>query len=78
MKKYEVLLLLKEGKTEDEIKRIQSLINKLEKELDRLDSTGDYDKSNLIKKKLAVLRNKLPVSKERSKELFKILRQSIT
>jgi uncharacterized protein len=62
---------------EDRRKQIQNAIDKLEKELDRLDSTGDYVKSREIKKKLAVLRKNLPVSQQRGKELFAKMKQSI-
>jgi uncharacterized protein len=61
---------------EDRRKQIQNAIDKLEKEYDRLDSTGQD--TTQITKQLKMLRDKLPVSVEKGKELFAKMKQSLT
>lgn len=66
---------LSESHIDNERQRIQADIDKLEKEYDRLDSTGQN--TTQITKQLKILRDKLPVSVEKGKELFAKMRQSL-
>ena len=70
------IVSINESYVDNERKRIQAAIDKLEKEYDRLDSTGQD--TTQITKQLKMLRGKLPVTQEKGKELFAKIKQSLT